>query len=309
MSTAGQVWPLDPATPVASGYGERWGVLHDGTDFACPAGTPIYATHYGMVTNPPEDVGGYGVWVMVQGAGWETHYGHLSVNGIYPTGTWVAPGTLIGYSGNTGGSTGPHLHLRVKHAGQSPGIDPIPWLADAAWPPPGPVEQQVHDWGRAAGLGQAGVAGIMGNFAAESLMDPGIVEGMGHDLADLVPGVREGVGLLQWSYERREALLAYAAARDLPWQDVALQLDFMASEIADGYGAMWAGLGLAADPRVASQLFAREFVRPGVYGARDDYAATYYQRILAGEFGNSAPEPPPSPPAPRRPILPPPALV
>lgn len=157
-----------------------------------------------------------------------------------------------------------------------------------------PIDRQVYDWCAAHGLSAAGAAGVMGNFQAESGMDPGIVEGGTHSLDDLVPGVREGIGLLQWSYSRREALLTYAASRGRPWQDVEVQLDFMAAEIADGYGAMWSGLQLAADPRVASQLFARTFVRPGVYGARDDYAATYYDRIMAGEFGDQ-----PTPPRPR----------
>ena len=157
-----------------------------------------------------------------------------------------------------------------------------------------PVEQQVYDWAKAQGLSDAGAAGIMGNFLAESAMDPGIVEGGSHDLADLVPGVREGIGLLQWSYSRREALLAYAAAVGKPWQDAATQLDFMLSEINAGYGAMWAGLQLASDPRAASRLFAETFVRPGVYGPRDDHAADYHARILAGDFGT--PTPPPLPP-------------
>ena len=163
----------------------------------------------------------------------------------------------------------------------------------------GPVERKVYDWLAGQGLSAAGIAGVMGNFQAESLMDPGIVEGGTHDLADLVPGVREGIGLLQWSYSRREALLAFAAERGKPWQDAATQLDFMLAEINDGYGAMWAGLQLASDPRAASQLFASTFVRPGVYGARDDYAADYYRRILDGDFGAT-----PVPPQPPRTFVP-----
>ncbi len=158
-----------------------------------------------------------------------------------------------------------------------------------------PVEQQVYDWLTAQGMSAAGAAGVMGNFMAESLMDPGIVEGMTHSLDDLVPGVREGIGLLQWSYTRREDLLAYAASVGKPWQDAATQLDFMRAEIANGYESMWAGLQLAADPRVASRLFATTFVRPGVYGSRDDYAQTFYARILAGEFGTPDPTPTPTP--------------
>ena len=268
--------------------------LHDGTDFAAGFGTPVYAAHAGRVRNL-QDPGGYGQYVQIDGNGLMTQYGHVRDMWIVPDNTWVEPGTLIAGVGSEGMSTGPHLHFRLHVDGEP--IDPVPWLADAAWNPGGAstsVEQQVYNWLTGQGMSGAGAAGVMGNFMAESLMDPGIVEGMTHSLDDLIPGVREGIGLLQWSYTRREDLLAYAASVGQPWQDAATQLDFMRAEIANGYESMWAGLQLAADPRVASRLFASTFVRPGVYGSRDDYAQTFYARILAGEFGTPAPAPTPT---------------
>ncbi len=305
----GKHWPIDPATPVSSPFGYRatfavpgsadWlAGLHDGTDFAADYGTPVYAAHAGTLTSRL-DPGGYGQYAEINGDGLMTQYGHVRYMWLIPDGTWVEPGTLIAGVGSEGMSTGPHLHFRL-HVDGTP-TDPIPWLADAAWNPGGTpvpdltVEQQVYDWAASEGLSAAGTAGIMGNLQAESGMDPGIVEGGSHDLADLLPGVREGIGLLQWSYTRREDLLSYAASVGKPWQDVATQLDFMRGEVAWGYEAMWAGLQLASDPRVASALFASTFVRPGVYGARDDDAADFYDRILAGEFG-AAPIPPTPPP-------------
>jgi murein DD-endopeptidase MepM/ murein hydrolase activator NlpD len=122
-----QCWPVDKDYGVSSGHGYRWGALHDGIDIPCPTGTPIYAAHDGVVQNPPFDSGGYGIWVQVNGPNGWTQYGHLSRNNIVPTGTRVTAGTLIGISGNTGGSTGPHLHFRYRPNGAGP-TDPAPYL-------------------------------------------------------------------------------------------------------------------------------------------------------------------------------------
>lgn len=120
-------YPVDRPYTITSGFGVRWGSLHDGVDWGTPEGTPIYAAHDGRVINPPFDAGGYGIWVQVNGVSGWSQYGHLSRNNIVPTGTWVRAGTVIGYSGNTGGSTGPHLHMRWRGSGQGP-TDPMPYL-------------------------------------------------------------------------------------------------------------------------------------------------------------------------------------
>lgn len=275
---------------------------HYGCDWAAPTGTAVRAAHSGTLQNLVEP-GGAGNYVNIIATDLAHRSMYMHLDGFARDDGPVAAGDVIGYVGSTGASTGPHLHFQVHQpAGGWPSVEPIAWLILSDLDG---VPGQVYRWCKAHGLSDAGAAGVMGNFQAESMMDPAIVEGMTHDPADLEPGVREGLGLLQWSYDRRVALVEYAhGERHRPWQQPEVQLDFMEGEIAWGYGAMWAGLQLASDPRAASQLFARTFVRPGVYGARDDYAADYHARILAGEFG----EPTPTPPA-RRPVLAPPVLV
>lgn len=90
---------------------------HGGIDLATSIGTPIYASLSGTITYTGNtDVGScrsYGKWIMVKhGNGLSTLYAHLSLIGVNP-GQTVTTGEIIGYSGNTGYSTGPHLHFGV----------------------------------------------------------------------------------------------------------------------------------------------------------------------------------------------------
>lgn len=148
----------------------------------------------------------------------------------------------------------------------------------------------IYRWLRANGLSVAGACGVLGNFQAESNLDPAIVEGGSHDLANLVPGVREGVGLLQWSFSRREDLFAYADSVGGTWSDPEVQLAFMLTEVnaSQGYRDMWSRLGWATDPGAASADFASVFVRPGVYGPRDTYAWQHYENATAGLYDGAA---------------------
>ena len=88
--------------------------LHQGTDFAAPVGTPVMASGSGTV----EYVGwkgGYGKFISIRhSAVYQTNYAHLQdyAKGIR-RGAKVQQGQIIGYSGNTGSSTGPHLHYEV----------------------------------------------------------------------------------------------------------------------------------------------------------------------------------------------------
>lgn len=99
-----------------SGFGQRWGRLHAGTDFAAPIGTPIYTTADGVVTSAAWS-SGYGRLIKIQHEfGIETRYAHLnriSVN----VGQRVSRGDRIGDMGNSGRSTGPHLHYEVRVGG------------------------------------------------------------------------------------------------------------------------------------------------------------------------------------------------
>ncbi len=96
--------------------------LHAGMDFSGAVGTPIYATGNGKVVNA-EIRQGYGKCVQIDhGFNYETLYAHLN-NYNVKVGQKVKRGDIIGYMGNTGMSTGPHIHYEVKRNGQS--VDPI----------------------------------------------------------------------------------------------------------------------------------------------------------------------------------------
>jgi murein DD-endopeptidase MepM/ murein hydrolase activator NlpD len=121
----GWVLPIQGAT-FTSGYGWRWGRMHQGNDFATPVGTPLAAMSTGTVIFAGFQ-GGYGNKVEIEyWDGTVSVYGHLSSISA-GVGDRVAPGEVIGLSGNTGHSTGPHLHLEIHPQGGA-AIDPEPWL-------------------------------------------------------------------------------------------------------------------------------------------------------------------------------------
>ncbi|MFJ4409365.1 M23 family metallopeptidase [Streptomyces sp. NPDC088910] len=104
--------------------GVNWMALHTGIDFPVSVGTPVMAVTDGTVRTQWNS--SYGNMAIVTAAdGTETWYCHLSSTKIR-SGS-VKAGTVIAYSGNTGNTTGPHLHLEVRPHGGSP-IDPLPWL-------------------------------------------------------------------------------------------------------------------------------------------------------------------------------------
>lgn len=104
--------------------GVNWMALHTGIDFPVMVGTPVMAVTDGTVRTQWNS--SYGNMAIVTAPdGTETWYCHLSSTKIR-SGS-VKAGTVIAYSGNTGNTTGPHLHLEVRPGGGSP-IDPLPWL-------------------------------------------------------------------------------------------------------------------------------------------------------------------------------------
>ena len=116
-------------TRVASGYG--WRIhpiyktekLHAGMDFTATVGTEIYATGNGSVVKVEKDGRGYGNNVIINhGYGYETLYGHMSKFNVRP-GQKVKRGDLIGFVGNSGSSTGPHLHYEVRKNGNP--VNPV----------------------------------------------------------------------------------------------------------------------------------------------------------------------------------------
>ena len=128
----------------------------------------------------------------------------------------------------------------------------------------------------------------MGNLRQESTFRFDIVEGMGTDISVIDDVKYSGIGILQWSFSRRLALLLFAKLRGTPWQDGTTQLEFLLKEINENsrYTDMWNELKSATDAVAAATLFDDVFVRSGTKGARFDYAADYFERIIAGEFGS-----------------------
>lgn len=106
---------------MTSGFGMRrhpllgYSKMHQGVDFGAPIGTPIYAAGAGVIEESRYN-GGYGKFILVRhNSEVQTAYGHMSryASGIRP-GARVNQGDVIGYVGNTGRSTGPHLHFEVR---------------------------------------------------------------------------------------------------------------------------------------------------------------------------------------------------
>jgi len=122
-SAAGLIWPLDG--PLTSGFGYRWGRMHEGIDISVSEGTPIRAAKGGTVIMASYN-GGYGNYTCVDhGSGLSTCYAHQSAFAV-SAGQSVDQGQIIGYSGNTGSSTGPHLHFEVRINGAAQ--DPMGYL-------------------------------------------------------------------------------------------------------------------------------------------------------------------------------------
>ena len=104
---------------VTSKYGPRRRGIHQGTDIDLETGDPIYATFDGRVRICTYVRGGYGNLVVIRhDNGLETFYGHLSEISVKPN-EWVTAGQVIGKGGNTGRSTGSHLHYEMRYKGQT----------------------------------------------------------------------------------------------------------------------------------------------------------------------------------------------
>ena len=120
--------PLGTSYRLTSGFGPRWGRRHEGIDFAAAHGTAIMATADGVVTFAGRQ-SGYGNIIKVKHAfGIETRFAHLSRIRV-KVGQRVSRGDRIGDMGNTGRSTGTHLHYEVRVNGTA--IDPMTYIKAA----------------------------------------------------------------------------------------------------------------------------------------------------------------------------------
>jgi len=120
--------PVKSSFRYTSGFGPRWGRMHNGTDFAAAHGTPIYATADGVVTHAGW-LSGYGNLVKIQHEfGIETRYAHQSKIRV-TVGQRVSRGDRIGDMGSTGRSTGTHLHYEVRIGGKP--VNPMTYIKAA----------------------------------------------------------------------------------------------------------------------------------------------------------------------------------
>lgn len=135
--------PVPASYPISAPFGHNTGphkgpVPHKGTDFACPVGTPVLAAASGKVIkaatisvpddpNRPEagpSKAGNRVWIWVEAPKYTARMGYFHLQSFcVKVGQKVKEGDIIGISGNTGRSTGPHLHFEVR---TYPGDVPTP---------------------------------------------------------------------------------------------------------------------------------------------------------------------------------------
>jgi len=122
-SAAGLIWPVDGI--VVSGFGMRWGRMHEGIDVTASTGTPVRAAAAGTIIHAGW-LGGYGNLVVVDhGNGLATAYAHASAI-LVVVGQQVGQGEMVSLVGSTGNSSGPHLHFEVRVNGVA--VDPLLYL-------------------------------------------------------------------------------------------------------------------------------------------------------------------------------------
>lgn len=121
--------PLD-FIHLTSRYGNRYHPIdrcerfHDGIDLRCNRAR-VYAMMPGIIKEVGHSNKGYGNYVVLKHGNLECLYGHLSLTTV-KEGDFVYAGTIVGLSGNTGKSTAPHLHIRLKRHGKS--VDPLAFM-------------------------------------------------------------------------------------------------------------------------------------------------------------------------------------
>ena len=137
---------LPSPAPINSPFGWRWGRMHNGVDMAADRGTPISSVDAGTVLRTNANCGessgrgdpcggGYGNYIeILHAGGWVTNYNHLNPGSVnLKTGDKVSAGQAIAQMGNTGSSTGSHLHFEVLANGTTP-TDPAICFNGAAMP-------------------------------------------------------------------------------------------------------------------------------------------------------------------------------
>jgi cell wall-associated NlpC family hydrolase len=187
-------WPAEGR--ISSHFGENRGDhVHSGLDIAAPEGTSVKAAAAGKVIKTGFEAGGAGNFVVVDhGGGYTTKYMHLSKIGVRE-GQTVQAGEEIGKVGNTGKSTGPHLHFQVEKDGNA--VDPLPFLngkpaelnlEEAGNAPVAGGNAPANPAGPAVGGGAAVAAPPARRKAAPGGADPGGAAPGGADPGGAAPG-------------------------------------------------------------------------------------------------------------------------
>lgn len=118
-------WPVDRAR-LTQGFKAGKRRRHLGIDLAGPRGTPVLSAHSGMVIYAGRDFRGFGKMILIEnGRGWATLYAHLD-KFLVSEGQKIRIGETIGLLGNTGRTTGPHLHFEIRK--EKLPVDPLMYL-------------------------------------------------------------------------------------------------------------------------------------------------------------------------------------
>ena len=118
-------WPLESLV-MTSEFGKRKGKAHEGIDFRAKVGTAVYAVESGRVVYSSQRISGYGKMVVVRHQdGLVSVYAHLSER-LIEKGVKVRKGQKIALTGNSGRSSGPHLHFELRNGSQP--FDPVGFL-------------------------------------------------------------------------------------------------------------------------------------------------------------------------------------
>ena len=111
---------------INSPYGPRWGRFHSGIDLGVPIGTPLLAMADGIVTGIGYNGDGYGNWITIKISNeLNILYAHMKEPSPFQIGDEVKQAQKIGLSGNSGQTTGPHLHFEIRKGNDWDSSQPI----------------------------------------------------------------------------------------------------------------------------------------------------------------------------------------
>lgn len=119
-------WPVPGISRLSSRYGMRRGRMHRGIDIPAPIGTPIVASEAGKIIYSDSKISGYGkMTIIAHENDYLTVYAHASKN-LFKEGDYVKKGDVIALVGQTGRTTGPHLHYEIRKKEKA--VNPLKYL-------------------------------------------------------------------------------------------------------------------------------------------------------------------------------------